>query len=428
MIARAAQISPIRRILSGFYDRAVQGVIREVSSVAGTISLIARNSYADGSFVPGISDIDTLVVVGDDLDLSELRRVMLALQEAHGRLRSLFPMLDPFTVYTRRGFLLAYQLGPLRAETYAWRCLWGKDFRTVLLHYDVSEMELAARAVQTYLTGYHANLRTALAAGKRKSTIPLERSQVKLVRALAPFTVYNHLRGPTPLAHVVADSLNSLEAMLEVLNSIPGGHSLPVLGEPTHRGRVEDCSDKLSPALEAVCLPGNRSRRWLVLKRPVNAQSTESILQWSQMRHGKLDSFVVEAVLRFYLRHVNPIMYYGPRIARSVQGADVIAAIAPPSDFGLRRLFSQETAHFLKLPLHLASEPLADEGLVNGYRKRLHRLYHFLDHSEVLLQPDESAVENSRSLLELQRSQLPVLVEKLARSSSLSPERTALLP
>ena len=98
VIIKTSNLWGLRSVYTAYYRVAVKSLVREVSRCDGTLSLFTRNSYAEGSYVPGQSDIDAVIVIRDDLEPAEIKAYLRSLYRALERLRKRYPMLDQFPV------------------------------------------------------------------------------------------------------------------------------------------------------------------------------------------------------------------------------------------------------------------------------------------------------------------------------------------
>jgi len=75
------------------YSIAISALGRLCARSSGVLGCYVRSGLAEGTWTPGLSDVDPLVVVGADLELDAERRTARDFSAAYGRLRRVFPML-----------------------------------------------------------------------------------------------------------------------------------------------------------------------------------------------------------------------------------------------------------------------------------------------------------------------------------------------
>ena len=363
-----------------WYQRAALRMVDEVSNVAGALCVLARNSFADSSYTPGASDIDLTIVLKDDPSLT--RQAVSQLDRIRRRLRTFYPMLDDFSVYTLSNFQTAFQLGPLQAENYAWRCLWGDDVRPHISTTDQgSKTELTARAVQAYLTGYQENLSAALSAGRTTTTLPLERSTRKLQTALRPLLAWTV---PTEQSRLISSVSATLSVVTTVARGTPTETAAPNWEYCSDNDSKQTCERNelpLPPSLQSVVAAPDPGSVWCMLEEQTDPEGLSTVFQRVQSSFPRRRVAVLSGpVFEFYLRNINPSTYFYLSREREVWGQDLLQLVKAPTNFGVRRFIVQEVCYFLRTPLTWKSRVEAD-------RRRLARLLHFLNSDQFVLSP-----------------------------------------
>ena len=382
----------IRHIGRGIYDHAVRHVAHRLATIEGVASLISYNSYASRTVIPGYSDIDLSVIVRDDLDASSLVGALRRIDSVYGAARKLYPMIDGNTVvYTRKAFETAWNAGCLTQHAYAWHCEWGEE--------SVLDAALAAKAPSlpdrladlsgTYLTGFHANLLTALKAGRRRPTIALERSTAKIYRKLSTLAPVILAPKSQRLDTFVHQIIVDLEKVLRAGWSSDAPHTWPVVspgvaGVPPRRIRHDAATVNGN---SVISLPDG-SAHWHILPDAFTESHVAAAL--SSIVSARHDSSALHQVVtrRLYEisnRHLNPLGYYGRMSARDVQGEDLLANMPEPTDAGIRCFFRTEALKLLQLPPAVDALVAGDAANLQAWWTRCHRLRHFIDRGEFIL-------------------------------------------
>ena len=395
MVAWTSRVAGIRNLYASVYRAAVRNLVREVSNLEGALSIFTRNSYAAGTFIPGLSDIDVVLVIRDDLEAPMIKSLLKSLYHICARLRRRFPMLNPFPVFTRQGFILAYRLGPLRIETDAWQCEWGDEHLLSIVKEprDQSPLETLTRGVQIYLRGFHGSLRASLLAGKTRSTLALERSVTKVERALGRIAPVDELVRKGSIPDVVASTLMATNQVLESFAQDYPPHSLNTIdSRDEHLPDVYLGPASLCEGIESIISRRNGSASSYILSIPVNVSAVEGALNMArqQVAGSAATTLTTKALFTFFLRHINPMAFYRLEAARNVRGGDVFERVLPPSEAGVRRYFCFEAAHMLRLPIQLGSGRPQAHRVLAAHQRRRERLFHFIEHNEILLDGNSS--------------------------------------
>lgn len=423
VIAWTSGVAGVRRLYAGVYHAAARKLVQEVSSLEGVLSVLTRNSYAAGTFTPGLSDIDVVVVIRDKLEVPAVNSLLNTLNLICRSLRRQFPMLNPFPVYTRKGFIMAYRLGPLRIESDVWQCEWGDDQILSILREPQRRppLEVVTRGVQIYLRGFHGSLRASLLAGKTRSTLALERSAKKVIRALGSADPLAGPRSKGPIPDVIAGILMASNLTLDGLKEEHAPHSWDTIGSGDKRlPDVNRLPGNLSEGIASIITRKNGSTPSYILSLPVSVSAVENALGMVRLQDAGPTgiSFVTEPLFSFFLRHINPMAYYRLQAARIVRGSDVFERIRPPSEAGVRRFFCYEAAHLLRLPIQLGSGQSAPQRAMTAHRRRRERLFHFMQHKEILLDnhpslSSSSQPEQTGTLSDLMIADMPGILQRL---------------
>jgi len=382
----------IRHVGRGLYDYAVRHVAHRVAAIDGVASLISYNSYASRSVIPGYSDIDLSVIVSDDLDASALVGVLRQVDAVYVAARTLYPMIDSNTVvYTRKAFETAWTTGCLTQHADAWRCEWGQEsvLDAALTAEAPSLQDRLAELSRTYLTSFHANLLTALRAGRRRAPIALERSTAKIYRKLSTLDPVIPRPQSQHLDAFVHQVIVDLEAVLRAGWSSDAPHTWPVV--PPGVARVPRPRLRHDPATvsgnSVISLPDG-SMHWHILPDAFTESHVAAAL--SSIVSGGRDSSALHQVVTRRLfeisnRHLNPLGYYGRRNARDVQGEDLLANMPEPTDAGIRCFFRTEALKLLQLPADVDALVGGEAAHLQSWWTRFHRLRHFIDRGEFIL-------------------------------------------
>ena len=382
----------IRNVGRGLYDCAVRHVAHRVAAIEGVVSLISYNSYASRSVIPGYSDIDLSVIVRDDLDASSFVTVLRRIDAVYVAARRLYPMIDAHTVvYTRQAFETAWTTGCLTQHADAWRREWGEE--SVLDAARAAEApslpDRLAELSRTYLTSFHANLLTALRAGRRRPTIALERSAAKIYRKLSTLDPAITAPKSRRLDAFVHQVIVDLEDVLRAAWSTEAPHTWPVVSPgvarvPRPRIRHDPATVKGN---SVISLPDG-SMHWHILADALTESHVAAALASIVSAGGDssaLHHVVTRRLFEISNRHLNPLGYYGRRNARDVQGEDLLANMPEPTDAGIRSFFRTEALKLLQLPPAIDALVAGEAADLQSWWTRYHRLRHFIDRGEFIL-------------------------------------------
>ncbi|MEE8575564.1 MAG: hypothetical protein V3T30_09140 [Thermodesulfobacteriota bacterium] len=441
MVIKTSRLPGLSLVYSGIYRAAVRAFVREVGASPCTHSIFSRNSYAAGTLVPGQSDLDILIVIRDDLAPSVVRTYLQRLYHVLEQLRRRFPMLNQGPVYTRGGFIAAYQMGPPRLEAYAWQCEWGDDdFLREFLGSSANanaehSLDATVRVAQINMKSFHMNLRAALSFGKTHSTLAIERSARKVERALGTVALGERgtvLAKPGLISEIVARVLTASTEAVEgrALELRPHGYRV-LSSDP---GEVETDSGKAPDGINGILSRRINGGAFYLLSHPVSGDAAGAAITLSQKTEPARVVFTTDPIFTFFLRHINPLLYYKLKAERSVRGDDVLANMPPPSGDGVRRFFRFEAAQLLHMSTRLGSvEPNAGKRAAH-YERRRARLFHFLRNEEFLvdtgLSPDTSpeprdSEDDGDDILDKILGGMPGLLGELAdRGERLFPEES----
>jgi len=425
MVGWSARLPPLRHCYARYYHAAVGQMSRELAVLPGVLSLLSRNSYADRTFTPALSDIDVALVIQDGLPPARVKVLLQELDALFASLRPRFPMLGEFPVYTREGFVTACRLGPMSLETYAWRCEWGDNSVLQALQDPAgrSSLEVLSRGIQVYINGFHGNLQAAIAAGRRNSSLAMERSVKKMERELGAGT--SPARGS--LEEVLAGALANADQAVSAYPLHGPAHGLPLV-DNRHGGELRIVNDGEPPAqssLQAIISRLRGNHAWYVLapgwleKGPGHALA----LAQAGLSASRPFTILTAPMLIFFLRHLSPLTYYQLQSARAVAGEDMLSLLPEPSASGFLRFFRFEVMHLLKLTSNLERRARAEPKLLHAHTLRLQRLRHFVEHQEISLKPQvtddgtsgaasvEGVIQNMYELIDMMRHNTDVLMD-----------------
>ncbi len=389
MIAWTSRLPAIRRLYQQIYAAAVRRLAADLSVEKNIVSLLSRNSYADRTYEPGLSDIDMSVVIEDDLSGTDIIRLLSHIDYVMSETRQRYPMLGEIPVYTRRGFMTANASQLLNMDTYAWHCEFGDDTLLDAIQGPSArtDLERLTRGVQVYLNGFHENLLTAVAAGKSRSTVALERSANKLRREIATVRTAPSVVNPGNLASFVQSILADTDRAVGAAQLKLPAHSCEVITDPGDANAVKmvpPLGDENHASFVAL-LSGAQS--WHLL--PADFTGSQMAIQLATASAKKwtfpATTWVTKRLFVFLVRHLNPLLYYRLKAGRQVRGDDLIDDIEAPSAEGIRFFFKFEALKLLKLPSGLGQLVQVSPDLVKAQLMRLNRLSHFLDRNELVV-------------------------------------------
>ena len=379
---------------------------RKLATLPGVVSLLSRNSYANRTFTPALSDIDIAVVIEDELAPAQINALLRKLDTRFTTLRSRYPLFGEFPVYTRKGFGIACRLGIMTLQTYAWRCEWGDD--SVLLDLQNpaghSPLERLSRGTQIYTNGFHANLQAAMAMGRSRSSLAMERSVKKMEREIG--AGISPPRGS--LEAVLAGALTHVDRALSAQVWSSSEHCWPVVDKKTGKTQIvrrEELPDKSS--LRAIISQFRGNHAWYVLASDSLANSSGEALSLAQADLVNYRPFTIltPPMMEFYLRQLRPLAYYQLQLSRTVAGEDMMHGLAAPSAHGFLGFFCSEIAHLLTLNCNLERRAQVEPRLLYVHTLRLQRVRHFLEHQQISLHPhvpndNPSSVESVEGVIQ----------------------------
>jgi len=186
---------------------------------------------------------------------------------------------------------------------------------------------------------------------------------------------------------------------------------------------VEIHPEPIPDGIAGIITSRNGSAPSYVLSSPVSVGAIDNALTIAhpQIRESSRVVFMTEPLLTFFLRYINPMLYYRLHAARDVRGDDVVARIRPPSQAGVRRFFCFEAARMLQLPTRLGSGQLPTHRQVMRHERRRECLFHFLQSGEILLNGRTTASTPSEALqrehlLDAILNDMPTVFDKLNNS------------
>ena len=389
-VARSAGYGRLNDLYCGFYDKAVASLAEGLHPLGGIVSLLSRNSYADGSYTPGISDIDLVVIVDDTLETGELRQLLADIGVQGKRFRRRFPMLGELPVYTRYGFDMACQLGAPLSETYAWRCEWGdaRVLDTIVASPAMSKEEVLARAIQVYINGFHNNVHAALARRRARPSLAVQRAARKVERELSKLGALPGIAWQGTMAEIIHSVFRANHKAVMSAPLDTAAHTWPLVEEGERATElILDEAAALPGGLISV-VQGIKGREpCYIVDDGLDARGIGVILARIKSDDAIERRFrlLSRALFTYYLRNLNPVMYYRLASARSVAGEDIVPGIEPPTEFGIRRFFAFEAMHLLRMFPEQLQRAQSEPGFLPAQRRRLSRLGRFECNGDVLL-------------------------------------------
>ena len=128
---------------------------------------------------------------------------------------------------------------------------------------------------------------------------------------------------------------------------------------------------------------------------------------------------MTDSLLAFFFGHINPLLYYRLRAARSVRGDDVLARMPAPSEEGVRGFFRVEAARLLRLSTRMGSGQRPADQMAKQHASRRARLLRFLRTGQIL--PSNASIAagasrdpQCRDLLDAILGDMPVVLAALS--------------
>jgi hypothetical protein len=301
------------------YRQAEAAAGRLTRANQSVVGIYTRNSYADGTWVPGISDIDLTVVFRNasapDLDL---------FHERYDRLRTVFPMLGELELFEERHVTAWTARGYAGGRARHWRRV-GGGHRLQVCYRGNERLDRLRHAIAIY----RYNL-FPLFSHAAKADLTVQRGVAKLFRLFDK---------PPPSASDPAQLLAAcLRELSDQVASVPVDHQaapldyVTLLGDFASAGRPADA--RTSARCTALLGRGDDDIPRYAL---VSTGTTE-------LDRELVGTIVMDLpVFRFYLCHVDPLEYLGLLRARTTfRGPDVLATPFPLS----RRMLRDAVRHY----------------------------------------------------------------------------------
>lgn len=360
IVAASADTPGLQAAYRAAYRLGLHTFLRRAASPGATAAVYSRNSYAQDTHRPGVSDIDLLWIVGADISPDRLYDLVLELAKRFASHHRIFPVLQPFQVVMYHDLLRAWRLGWIRSETYAWRCEFGTDLlASVPSGPSPGGVDSVLRAVHIFATGFHANLRE-VTPRSGETHYELKRSVRKILRSLDSDESYpaGRARAEDLVSHALILLDQAIGPIEETLTSDPP-HSFPVVG--LGGGRVTRDSEPSGtvPAPAAVrgvlAADSTGEQVFVVLdpQRPREELASAVAFFLEHPRFGPARTmFLTPRLWTTLLRHIRPSLYYA--LARShvpVTGEDLLAPVPPPTSQGILRSFSRDASWLLMTAL-----------------------------------------------------------------------------
>ncbi len=390
LLARSADYAPLNDLYRSVYDQAIMKLIDELRPLPELVSILTRNSYADGSYTPGLSDIDVVVIVEDGLGEEALVDLLANIGRRGGYCRRFYPMLGELPIYTREGFRLACSLGSPLSETYAWRIEWGDE--TVLAPINAAEppgeLETLCRAIQVYINGFHNNLHAAIRFGKRKPTLALVRAHHKVERELLKLDPAHPIPVQGSLGAIVASVLAACHRALERTEATAPSHQYPIIEQGERSTDYKQITEApREPAVRAVISGIKGKEPCYIMDSSINAADIDRILtsiRNSDIKHRQF-RLLTASLFEFYLRYLNPIMYYRLTSSRMARGYDIVPDFCVPTEYGIERFFEFEAMHLLRLFPEDLKRSANNSSFLSARFRRMERLERYIVNKSILL-------------------------------------------
>lgn len=310
---RATHAWPGAKQLYGFvYQRAAQAAGRLVLTNPLLLGIYARNSYALGTSIPGLSDID-LTVIWRNASRQDLNRF----HAAYDRLRGMYPMLGETEMVEARHLPAWTTHGVPGLEARRWRKLGGEyEFQSAYAGDERLDGLRQATAIYRY------NLSPLVETAKDKTIF--SRAVRKLFRQLgkAPPDASD----PRVMMALCLRELSAAISEIELDGEGPQVDYVNLLG-PIGAAKHKS-SD--TPCLAALGREDDPAPRYIL----VPAESRQV---------GGSAVVMDPCVFRFYLCFVDPLEYFSLLLGRTCfSGADVLAEPFPLS----RRALRQSVRHY----------------------------------------------------------------------------------
>jgi len=368
-------------------------------------TVYSRNSYACGTYIPGMSDIDLIVIYQDSLTTINLWRCLRRVVRLFNFYHHLFPMIDQFPIYTEKDFQLAWKYGVVQEETYAWCLEHGKEDiinRDQFLDRGFLPNEIMTIALGTFFNSFHQNYHTYCRGLQKENE--MFRSASKTIRYL------KHISQDVDLKIEASKSSGTLMArLLFQLDRIQTTrfsadvfpeHHFTVLGQKKNNAVFlpeTDLLHQIVPNIFGIVRESLHEGRIFVILKSTDfksLQKTVLIVQkiYKEVLHQTF--FLTYPLWSSLLRHKKPLLYYRLQKERYIMcGRDILDGIMSPSIHGIRTFFRCETDALLKAPLSiwLSNKDININSLNTLLRQmagRLIRICFFLEQKIFLLDVD----------------------------------------
>jgi hypothetical protein len=309
-----------RHVYTKLYQQAAAAAGRLAHSEQSIVGIYARNSYADGTWLPGVSDID-LTVVFRNASAHDLHRF----RERYDRLRTVFPMLGETELLEERHVEAWTARGYVGDQARRWQRIGGAHQLHVCYRGDERLDRLRhATAIYRY------NL-LPLFSYSAKSDSTFQRFAAKLFRLFdkpAPPSEYDRSR-------LLAVCLRELSQQIAAVPLDNHG------GAVDYAKLLGDCRSverRASVPTSAYCTALLGRAEDIIPRYALVPTGT------TELDRALSGTTVMDLpVFRFYLCHVDPLEYLGLLRARTTfHGPDVLATPFPLS----RRMLRDSVQHY----------------------------------------------------------------------------------
>lgn len=395
------KLPPFSYLYRWGYRLAAWFLVHRVGDSRLLCSVLSRNSYADDTFDPGVSDVDTVFIYRDGVPVSILWESIERFESRFRRWKRIFPMLDHPGIYTEQDFLLSWRLGVIRRETYAWRCEYGRDLpneeESGAAEGPTQAYQYVDEAIEVFLTLFHTNYKAFLANSQSaEESLRVSHKITGYLRRVQEDIDFVESRDPNVILSLTLSQLEAVNSAVTAAESFPA-HEFPLVDDVTGDA-VFPPAERDSPTVPAAvgCIvrgPPTAGSPFVLLRSPT-PESIPAVVNFVQRRlpgEAPRPVFISESLWPSMLRRVRPLLYYRLQRERTVfVGEDPLVGLPAPTAESLRAFFRQEASGLLRAPLSLwvAGRGKDSQGrgqLLKQMARRVVRLRGFLEQGVVVL-------------------------------------------
>jgi len=379
--------------------------LRHIFEAEPICTVYSRNSYACGTYKPGMSDIDLIVIYQDSLTTINLWRCLRRIVRLFYFYHHLFPMIDQFPIYTKKDFQLAWKYGVVQEETYAWCLEHGEEDiinSDQFLDRGFQPNEIMTIALGTFFNSFHQNYHNYCRGLQKENE--MFRSANKTIRILKNIAQHADLKiessksSDTLMARLLFQ-LDRIQTTLFSADVFPE-HRFTVLRQKKNNAVFLPETDLLHdmlPNIFGIVRESLHEGRIFIILKSTDFKSLQNTVLFVQKIYKEVlhqTFFLTYPLWSSLLRHKKPLLYYRLQKERYIMfGRDILDGILSPSIHGIRSFFRCEADALLKAPLSiwLSKKDLNINNLnilLGQMLKRLIRICFFLEQKIFLLDID----------------------------------------